>query len=125
MTPDALLGRQRRCLIGSSSQELSFDRFWFAGRDFDRTKLEATTPDIRYEGSDTTAGHRVVNRARISGVVLLAAAINRQEVSELPRSEIQQRQASTGTDRTYATNLAASTDQHNTEYECRMSGCVE
>ncbi len=65
------------------------------------------------------AGRRVVNRARFSGVVLLAAAINRQEVSELPRSDTQQRQASTGTDPTYAANAVGQVDQHKTQYECR------
>jgi hypothetical protein len=62
--------------------------------------MEATTPDIRYEGSDTMAGRRVVNRARFSGVVLFAAAINRQGVSKPPRSDNQQQQTSTGTNRT-------------------------
>lgn len=80
--------------------------------------MEATTPDIRYEGSDTMVGRRVVNRARFSGVVLLTAAINRQEVSELPRSDIEQRQASTGTDPTYAANVVGQVDQHRTQYEC-------
>jgi len=87
--------------------------------------METTTPDIRYEGSNTMAGRRVLNRARVSGVVLSATAINRQEVSELPRSNTKQQRTSTGTNRTYATQTATSADQHqlSMNIEPDKAGC--
>ena len=62
--------------------------------------LERRAPDIRYQGSAAKRRRsRVLNRAHISGVALSAAAFNRQEVGEPPRSDNQQRQTGTGSRR--------------------------